>query len=442
MRLSIVVPALDEAGRIVATLAALAPLRSAGHEVIVVDGGSRDGTAELAQPGADAVLHAPRGRATQMNVGAAFASGDALLFLHADTLLPRDAPRSIARALADGYLWGRFDVTIEGRARILPLVARLMNARSRLTGIATGDQAIFVERALFAQVGGFPPQPLMEDVALSVALKRAGGRPACIREPVVTSGRRWDARGPLATIAEMGAFRLAYWCGVNPRVLARRYHGDGAPSSPVPSLLIFAKEPRPGHVKTRLAAAIGEREAAAVHRELVEQTLQTARRAREAGIVGRVELWCTPRSDHPEFAAWRDRYRIELRDQVGGDLGERMRHALVLSLARGVPALLIGSDCPLLDPPYLGRAAAALADHDAVFGPAEDGGYVLVGLARDVDPFAGIVWGTAGVMVATRARLASQRATWQELPVRWDVDTAADLARWRSGASPPVTAAA
>ncbi len=375
-----------------------------------------------------------------MNVGAAFASGDVLLFLHADTRLPPDAPRLVANALDSGYRWGRFDVAIEGRARMLPLVARLMNLRSRLTGIATGDQAMFVERALFASVGGFPPQPLMEDVALSLALKRAAGRPACIREPAVTSGRRWDARGTLATITDMWALRLAYWSGADPRVLAHRYHA--APCPPAPTLLVFAKEPRPGHVKTRLAATIGAREAAAVHRELVEQTLRTARRAREAGIVGRVELWCAPRSDAPQFAAWRDRYGVELRDQDGGDLGERMRHAISESLARGVPALLIGSDCPLLDAPYLGLAASALADHDAVLGPAEDGGYVLVGLARAVDPFTGISWGTAGVIATTRERLASQQATWKELPMKWDVDTADDLARWRADASPRVHAAA
>jgi rSAM/selenodomain-associated transferase 2 len=223
MKLSIVVPALDEAAAIEAALGALRPLRAAGCEVIVVDGGSRDATARLAAPLADRVVAAPRGRASQMNAGARAATGDALLFLHADTQLPPDALGEVARALEGGpRAWGRFDVAIAGADPMLAVVALLMNARSRLTGIATGDQAIFARREAFEAAGGFPEIPLMEDVALSRALRRAAA-PACLRSRVVTSGRRWERQGTLRTIFLMWRLRLAYALGADPRRLARRY---------------------------------------------------------------------------------------------------------------------------------------------------------------------------------------------------------------------------
>jgi rSAM/selenodomain-associated transferase 2 len=221
VKLSIVVPALNEAPGVAAALGALAPLRSRGHEVIVADGGSEDDTRAIAARFADRVLAAPRGRARQMNAGAAAATGEALLFLHADTRLPAEADR-LVRAALERHAWGRFDVRIEGRSRLLGAVACSMNLRSRLTGIATGDQAIFVRRDAFARAGGFPEIALMEDVAFSKRLKRIS-RPACLRERVATSGRRWDANGALRTILLMWWLRLAYFLGARPEALARRY---------------------------------------------------------------------------------------------------------------------------------------------------------------------------------------------------------------------------
>jgi rSAM/selenodomain-associated transferase 2 len=191
--------------------------------VIVVDGGSEDGTPELARPLADRVIAAPRGRASQMNAGAAEARGDVVLFLHADTVLPADADRTVLEGLATTrLLWGRFDVRIAGRHPLLPAVAWLVNFRSRLTGIATGDQAIFAWREAFLRAGGFPPIPLMEDVALARAL---GGlsQPLCLAERVTTSGRRWESRGVLRTIALMWWLRLRYLLGASPERLAQRY---------------------------------------------------------------------------------------------------------------------------------------------------------------------------------------------------------------------------
>jgi len=221
--LSVIVPVLDEAAVIESTLAALQALRAGGAEVIVVDGGSRDATRTLAAALADRVVDSPRGRSSQLNAGARIARGEVLLFLHADTLLPADAAAQIpARLESAGRAWGRFDVTIAGEGVLLALVAWLMNARSRLTGIATGDQAMFVRASAFDAAGGFPEIPLMEDVALSKALKRQSP-PLCLRERVIISARRWERHGTLNTIFLMWRLRLAYALGVDPRRLARRY---------------------------------------------------------------------------------------------------------------------------------------------------------------------------------------------------------------------------
>ncbi len=221
--LSIVVPVLNEAAGIEATLRALAPLRERGVEVIVVDGGSRDDTVALARPLADHIVDGPRGRARQMNAGAAVASAPQLLFLHADTRLPERADALVAAALAaQAQAWGRFDVIIEGRSAWLPVVATLMNLRSRWSGIATGDQAMFMTRDAFDAVGGFPEQPLMEDIELSIRLKRMVA-PVCLHERVITSGRRWEQRGVWRTILLMWRLRLLYALGVSADRLAPWY---------------------------------------------------------------------------------------------------------------------------------------------------------------------------------------------------------------------------
>jgi rSAM/selenodomain-associated transferase 2 len=226
VRLSIIIPVLNEAEIIQPALLALQPLRQRGHEIIVVDGGSRDNSRLLAAELADAVLTAGPGRAAQMNCGAAVARGDILLFLHIDTRLPADADRQIARVAAEqAHAWGRFDIRLSSQRFIFGVIARLINLRSRLTGIATGDQAIFIAPELFRQVGGYPEIELMEDIAISRRLRKRQS-PHCLTSTVITSSRRWEQYGVWRTILRMWWLRLAYFCGADPNVLARHYRNQ------------------------------------------------------------------------------------------------------------------------------------------------------------------------------------------------------------------------
>lgn len=223
--IAVIIPTLNEARRLADTLAQVTPL--AFDEYVVVDGGSTDGTTDLAHrlalPEHLRVLAAPAGRARQMNVGAEASHSDALLFLHADTRLPADARQCILRTLSDRtYVGGRFDVQFDRRTPLARTIAALMNTRSRLTGMMTGDQAIFVRADVFRAIGGYADIPLMEDLDLSRRLKHQG-RLAALRSRVTTSYRRWEHRGPLRTILRMWGLRFLYWAGISPHTLARYY---------------------------------------------------------------------------------------------------------------------------------------------------------------------------------------------------------------------------
>lgn len=221
MSLSVIVPVLNEERMLAATLRSARGPRVL--EVIVVDGGSADGTVAVARDRAEIVLSAPRGRAAQMNAGAAGARGEVLLFLHADTVLPPHFDEAVMRSLEDpDVVGGRFDVRLLPGSPLLWLTGELLNLRSRLTRVATGDQAIFVRRRVFSEMGGFPILPLMEDVAFTTALKRRG-RVACLRDRVVTSSRRWRKHGVVRTVLLMWSLRFLYFCGVSPQQLHRLY---------------------------------------------------------------------------------------------------------------------------------------------------------------------------------------------------------------------------
>ncbi len=437
--LRIVVPVLDEGPALAGRLAALQPLRARGAELVVVDGGSTDESWRIACLHADQVLLAPRGRAAQMQAGAAAATADTLLFLHADTVLPPGADSRIAQAIEAGALWGRFDVRIDSRLPLLRLVSAMVNLRSRHTGVATGDQAIFVRRALFEQVGGFADTALMEDVALSKTLRRHGP-PACLRERVTTSARRWEQHGVLRTIVLMWALRARYVLGADPAALAARYGYAPRPAPAPAGVAILAKAPVPGLAKTRLAPAIGAAAAARLQRRFTLDTLHTA----QAAALGPVRLWCAPDAGHRFFRALARRPGVALLPQAPGDLGARMQAAVAQHFAQTpqLPLLVVGTDCPVLAPGHLQAAARALVQHDAVAIPALDGGYVLLGLRRPLPGvFDGIAWSTDRVMAQTRERLRAAGARWHELAPLWDVDEAPDWQRYQrlraSAASAP-----
>ncbi len=221
-RLSVIVPMLNEESAIAATLRALRA-GAPDAEIVVIDGGSSDRSAELARPLCDILITAERGRAAQMNAGAARASSDVLAFVHADTLVPPTFARDIGMALADSrVVGGRFDVRLDDPHPLCVLIGFLINARSRISRTATGDQAIFVRRSVFEQLGGFPPIPICEDLDLARRMKRAG-RIACLTAKVVTSARRWRERGIIRTAITMWMIRALYLAGVSPTRLARLY---------------------------------------------------------------------------------------------------------------------------------------------------------------------------------------------------------------------------
>jgi rSAM/selenodomain-associated transferase 2/rSAM/selenodomain-associated transferase 1 len=445
MQLAIVMPVLNEGETISRRLRALAPLRARGARLWVVDGGSTDATWALARAQADVLLCAPRGRAAQMNAGAAAALADArvdvLLFLHADTELPADADRLIVDALAAGPdrpVWGRFDVRIDGAHCLLRVVERMMNWRSRTTGIATGDQAMFMTRAAWEAAGGFPDQPLMEDIAVSKSLKRQSA-PACIAPAVITSARRWEKHGVVRTVLLMWRLRAAYFLGASAQKLAAQYGYSPAPTLHRAAVAVLAKAPVAGLAKTRLIPALGAAGAARAQRRFTLAALHCARMAQHAASgngygYGQVSLWCAPSHEHRFFKALQaSASRADAcLAQAEGDLGARMGHAFQTHFAEhpDIPLLLIGTDCPVLSPGHLQQAAQSLQTHDVVLIPAEDGGYVLIGMRRWVpQALQTISWSTDQVLLQTREQLRRCGASWQELATLWDVDEPADWQR-------------
>ncbi len=457
MKLSIVIPAVNEAGNIETLLTSLQGLRRRGHEIIVVDGGSVDGTTVAARPWCDQCLVSARGRAVQMQAGAHAARGDILWFLHADSSVPPRADALIAQALANTTGWGGFPVRLSGRQRLLRVVERLMNVRSRLSGILTGDQGIFVTRDLFEQVGGFRNLSLMEDIDLSTRLKKVA-RPVFPVGVLGTSSRRWESGGIVRTIVRMWLLRAAYYFGVPAHYLAACYgmamdsgmrrndgvnndEGNGDNSAdfryPTARIIVFAKAPEHGKVKTRLAAGIGADAALAVYRQLLEQTVTTVAASRLAPV----ELHIAGDPQHPFVQLLARRAGATVVAQRGNDLGERMYYALDTVLQQGESALLIGTDCPVMDETYLEHALQHLAgETEMVIGPSEDGGYVLIGATRaEAQIFDNIHWSSDRVMQQTRDALHHTGIRYSELEVLWDVDHPDDYRRWQQASCTPAT---
>ena len=233
MKISVIIPVLNEESAVRKKLPEMQWIQESGHELIVVDGGSTDESLHVAKQYSDTAIVSSQGRAIQMNAGARIATGDVLLFLHIDTVLPSDGLNKIITFLDHRYgqhnskvknSWGRFDVRLSGHHFMFRIIESMMNGRSRITGIATGDQAIFVNKELFNKIGGYLEIPLMEDIDISRRLKKVS-KPVCIQDQVITSSRRWEVSGIYRTVFLMWRLRLSYWLGVDPVRLAKQYYG-------------------------------------------------------------------------------------------------------------------------------------------------------------------------------------------------------------------------
>ncbi len=421
-----VIPTLNESGHVEQLLAQLQPLRARGHELILVDGGSTDNTLLLAENRADKILQCKPGRARQLNHGAKAATGDVLWFVHVDTVIPPNADTCINEALRNsGRVWGRFNISLSGRHPLFRIIETMMNLRSRLSGIATGDQGIFVIRSAFESAGGFREIALMEDICISQQMKQQS-RPVCLRSRLISSSRRWEQHGILKTVLLMWWLRLAFFLGVRADTLARWYSYKTIDSARA-AILVFAKAPEPGKVMTRLIPALGEKGAANLHAHMLESSIQ---RLKDLPGID-VQLWCAPDTSHALFTECRVRYGISLHSQEGADLGERMSHAFNKVLKDYGRVVLIGTDCPELNADDIRESLDKLEQGcDAVLGPAIDGGYVLIAL-RQSSPylFQSMQWGSDHVLNDTRDRLRALGWRWHELSERHDIDRPEDLDR-------------
>lgn len=428
MRLSIIVPVLNEADGIEDFLFRLDGIRRRPDvELVVVDGGSSDDTVSLCQSATDVMIHSPPGRALQMNAGAAVARGRWLLFLHADTGLDRESTQALMSiADSDVPAWGRFDVRFDDSGVMFRLIAGLMNLRSRLVGLATGDQAMLVHRDMFHEAGAFPEVPLMEDLALSRILRRRR-RPLCLGTKITTSARRWHKRGLWRTIFLMWFLRAAWMIGIDPRRLHDWYYPQPDPA--IPHLLIFTRAPLAGQVKTRIAASAGNEAALRLHRQLLSHTVNTLARSRN----WRSQLWLSELVADRQLDQLQRQYALSLHRQQGQDLGQRMAGAARASLQQGHPVVLVGTDCPLLNSAHIDNMLNLLRSGcDAVIVPAEDGGYVALALRRfSPAVFSNINWGTDRVYRQTTEALTRLQWKWRSLDALWDVDRPEDLERCR-----------
>lgn len=422
--ISIIIPAVNEFEHLRDLLPRLLAEEERA-ETIVADGGSADDTESLrSRFPAVTWVNAARGRGTQMNAGAAVATGDILLFLHVDTSLPEGWPNLVRETLTDPRIaLGAFRFRVDGRHpgyRLLELGVRL---RCAWFHRPYGDQAFFTRTSDFHAVNGFPDWPLFEDVEL-VARMKERGRVVTLPQPAVTSARRWKANGILRQTRLNRSIMRAYRAGTSAAELARRYHGEQD------AIVVFCKHPDPGKVKTRLAETIGEEEAVKIYREMVGGTLRT------------LEQCATPATSLVFFAPAADRHRVAtwLGDdrtyvpQVEGDLGDRMLAAFRHALAHGFErVLVIGTDCPGLTSDILDQAFTALNDHELVLGPTTDGGYYLIGARSDHEGlFKDMPWSTPQVRQETMDRARRLELRTAILPTLRDVDRADDMAYYRS----------
>ncbi|MEM7415360.1 MAG: TIGR04283 family arsenosugar biosynthesis glycosyltransferase [Gemmatimonadota bacterium] len=424
-RLSVVIPTLDEVARLPVLLDDLERLKESGPiEVIVADGGSGDGTREVAARRGALVVRTTPGRGVQLARGAEEATGRWLFFVHADCRLPDAAALAlvehIERAPEDHF--AHFAFAMRRTDPLDRFIEWGQAVRERLLGLVYGDQGLVVSRPLYDRAGGYPTWALFEDVEVVDRLG-AVGRRVRLAAPLPTSGRRYRSEGRVRALARNVRLMASFRLGANPESLARAY----APrrDDPTRSVVVFAKEPTPGRVKTRLAADIGDVEATRVYRALAEATVD---RLREAGW--HLSVYVDPGSDDVcrGVAEWLDVPVEHVRPQRGTDLGARMLGAFEERLEEADRVCIVGTDLPDIDVETVDAAFAALDDHDVVFGPATDGGYYLVGMsAPHPELFHDIPWSSETVLATSLERATAAGLSTAQLAPKTDVDTVQDL---------------
>ncbi|MGW8265106.1 MAG: TIGR04283 family arsenosugar biosynthesis glycosyltransferase [Longimicrobiales bacterium] len=455
--LGIVIPTLNEEGTLPRLLEDLRGL-TVPHRVVVADGGSRDGTRQAGLDRGARIVEAQRGRGRQMNTGAAVLDTPWLLFLHADVRVPEETLRALEIWLngSDIREFATFRFSLEGDQWFWRFIELGQRIRERTTGLAYGDQGLLLSRALFQEVRGFPDLPLMEDVEILRSLKKEG-RWRRMREPILASPRRYQVEGRWRGWFRNTALITLHLAGVAPARLAAFYPPAGGPEVPDGSsrnppgesthlrgtrtttardplqaeriLLIFAKEPRPGHVKTRLAAEIGAEEAARIYRQLGKSVVDQLRHGPYTPIV-----FFDPPEARKQVIRWLGSEGLEFLPQVPGDLGSRLKAAFREGFRRGEKVVVVGTDAPEVDSEAVRNAFRQLAEADLVLGPAVDGGYYLLGLKSAApELFHDIPWSTPEVLGATLDRAGSLGLRIATLPPLSDVDTAEDLRAWPTG---------
>ncbi len=406
MKISVIIPVLNEQDSINSIIGHLLNLDNQEmlQEIIVVDGDQTGSTIGFLNCEDRRVLAttSKKGRAAQMNKGASLAKGDVLLFVHADTLIPRKSLSSVESVLKKGYAGGAFSFAIDSKHYLLKLVEVLTNIRSRVTRVPYGDQAIFIEKSIFYQVGGYCDIPILEDVDIMEKLKEKGYKIKIVGEKAITSARRWERKGVYKTTFDNRAIMLLYLIGVKPEKLKKKYRGEDMGEN---CLVIFVRNPEKGKVKTRLAEDFGEEETLELYKNFIKDILE---RTASDRYKTRVFSW-PPGSDVHLMKTFGKSH--EYRHQKGGDLGKRMYHAFVDTFAEGFErVILIGSDIPHIDFSVIEEGFFKLEKSDAVIGPANDGGYYLIGFHKgklSEEFFKEIEWGVESVYRKTIDKLST-----------------------------------
>ncbi|MFP3948984.1 MAG: TIGR04283 family arsenosugar biosynthesis glycosyltransferase, partial [Longimicrobiales bacterium] len=396
--LGIVVPTLNESRELPSLLDDLDDL-AVPHRVVVVDGGSGDGTPALARNRGIDVRAAPRGRASQLNAGADVLDTPWLFFLHADVRLPRDARRALEAWLpdADPGEVAFFRLRHDGDHWFYRLAEAVQWLRERGSGLVYGDQGLVIHRNLFDAVGGYPTLPVMEDVEIMRRIRRRG-RPVRLPADVIASPRRYEREGRWLGWARNGILLSLHLLGVPARILARWYrpephdHGNdpratAGPTAPPPSearespegaasdeegrvLLVFAKAPVEGRVKTRLARDVGHRRATRLYHAVGRRVVDQLR-----GGPYRTVVCHDPPDAETEIRSWLGADGLEFRPQKGADLGARMAESFGWAFERARAVCIVGTDAPGVDRSVVEEAFASLEAADIAVGPAADGGY-------------------------------------------------------------------